>query len=80
MIVSYDFNHNILHLVDLPFTALFYLYLTIGVSDRGITDRAIANTVSVLMQLHSIDNIVLTHIFVANALLVHIGDIRVRVL
>ena len=80
MSMSYDCNHTVLHIVDLTLTALFYLYLNIRVSERGITDRAIANSVSGWIKLHGIDIIALTHIFVANAILVHIGDIRVRVL
>ena len=80
MIMCYVCNHTVLHMVYLPFTALFYLYLTIRVSGRGITDRAIHNTISGWIKLHCIDIIVLTHIFVANDLLAHIGDICVRVL
>ena len=76
----YDFTHNVVHLVDLAFTELLELSLTISVSGRVITDKAIANTVSGRIIHHVIDLPDFAHMFMVNPLLIHIGEILVLIL
>ena len=76
----YDFTHNVVHLVDLTFTELLKLSLTIRVSGRVITDKAIANTVSGRIIHRVIDLPDSAHIFMVTPLLIHIGEILVLIL
>ena len=68
------------HLVDLTFTELLKLSLTIRVSGRVITDKAIANAVSVRIIHRVIDIPDSAHIFMVTPLLIHIGEILVSIL